>query len=160
MLGAEVAHPQRCMMAASRLRARSASPPAAAITAKHHAVLCERLRERDGPLAQEALALISRCAAATAHWPNTTGCAATSVSQSEGGLARSLLARPGCRLNSPAFPRCLILLHPPHSHYTQQDSHSSWLPFKRSRLHPGPHNNPPNYFNPLPRDFLFGTSEL
>ncbi|KAJ8113754.1 hypothetical protein OPT61_g4186 [Boeremia exigua] len=51
----------------------------AAITAKHGAVLCERLRERDDPLARAALALIGMRADVTAHWPHNTGCAATST---------------------------------------------------------------------------------
>lgn len=58
-----------------------------AITAKHRAVLCERLRERDGSLAQSLLALMTVCAERAAHWLHQPVCAATSVSQSEGGLA-------------------------------------------------------------------------
>ncbi len=132
------------------------------MAAIYGAVLRERLRERDGPLAWAVLALMGSRADMAAHWPHNTGCAATSVSQSEGGLARSLLARLGCRLNSPASPRCLILLpsSAPIHNYTKTVT-SKWLPSKRlAPHHPGPHNKHPNHSTPLPRDFLFGTSEL
>ena len=72
------------------------------------------------------------CAESPAHWLRQTGRAATSVSQSEGGLALSLLAPPGCRLNSPTFPRCLNLLSSTRTHTIHiRQSTSKWLPSKR-----------------------------